>query len=54
MEDKVDENKKQNTIDLSFTGNNNLIQTMINLDVFGKPKCKTRRRRFYESKDINR
>jgi len=45
MEKKIKENEKRPIIDLSFNKNNNLIQAILNVDVFGKPKCKTRRRR---------
>jgi len=54
MEDKIKDNKKKSIIDLSFNNNNNLIQAILNVDVFGKPKCKTRRRRVYGVKGINR
>ena len=45
MEKKIIDNEKRPIIDLSFNKNNNLIQAILNVDVFGKPKCKTRRRR---------
>ena len=54
MENNNLEKKKEDIIDLSYKEKSNLIQAVINLDVFGKPKCKTRRRRKYGSRSFNR
>ena len=54
MERQVKEDKNENKIDLTFKANNTLIQAMINGDVFGKPKCMTRRRVRNGSKGSNR
>ena len=54
MENTIKENEKKPLINLTFNKDNNLIQAIINVDVFGKPKCKTRRRRVYGAKGINR
>ena len=51
---KDNDNEKKSFIDLTFNKNNNLIQAILNVDVFGKPKCKTRRRRVYGAKGNNR
>ncbi len=54
MEKEIEEKKKNDMIDLSFNGKNNLLQAIISVDVFGKPKCMSRRRRNYGAKSINR
>lgn len=54
MENKIKDNEKESFIDLTFNKNNNLIQAILSVDVFGKPKCKSRRRRVYGTKGINR
>ena len=54
MENQIKNNEKDSFIDLTFNKNNNLLQAIISVDVFGKPKCKTRRRRVYGTKGINR
>jgi hypothetical protein len=54
MENKINDKEKQSFIDLTFNKNNNLIQAVLNAEIFGKPKCKTRRRRVYGTKGINR
>jgi hypothetical protein len=52
MEKKAD--NKAPKIDLEFNGKNELIQAIINMEILGKPKCKTRRNRFYGAKGNNR
>ena len=47
-------NKDKQNIDLSFKENNDLLKAIVDVEIFGKPKCKTRRRRIYETKGINR
>ena len=54
MEKKIKDDRKEGFIDLTFNQNNNLIQALLNGEVFGKPKCMTRRRRVYGAKSINR
>jgi len=54
MDNKINDKEKKIFIDLTFNKDNNLIQAILNVDVFGKPKCKTRRRRVYGAKGINR
>ena len=54
MENKINDNEKKSFIDLTFNKNSNLLQSILSVDVFGKPKCKTRRRRVYGAKSINR
>ena len=54
MEKGIKDSEKKSLIDLTFNKDNNLIQAILNVEVFGKPKCKTRRRRVYGAKGINR
>ena len=48
------DNKNKQSIDLSFKDSNELLKAIIDVEIFGKPRCKTRRRRMYEAKGINR
>ncbi|MBC8062658.1 MAG: hypothetical protein H7Y18_18655 [Clostridiaceae bacterium] len=54
MENRINSDEKKSLIDLTFNKNNSLLQAILNVDVFGKPKCKTRRRRVYGAKSNNR
>jgi hypothetical protein len=46
--------KNEKILDLSFKDKKELIRAIINVEIFGKPKCKTRRRKIYGAEGNNR